>query len=112
MRALIVTCDLEGASRTRRAFLEDQDDFFAFQVFLLSARIFRTLQIACEIEEVPKLPLCKVLHRQQRPVTKIEAHLSSPRETRVLFSRQARAKSDKSCNVRRHGRGRAPSLAP
>src|SRR5258705_13676260 len=75
MCSLIVTRDLEGASRTRRAFLEDQDDFFAFQMFLLSSRIFRTLQVACEIEEVPKLPLCKVLHRQQRPVAKIEAHL-------------------------------------
>src|SRR5262249_33044967 len=108
----VVAGDLEGAAGAGRGLLEDQDDLLALQVLLLGAGIFGPLQVAGEIEQVAELSLGEILHRQERAIAQIETHLGSPVADRSALSRPARARSGRSCSVRRRGRGRVPTRAP
>ena len=112
MGALVVAGDLECAARPRRGLLEDQDDLLALEMLLLGARVFGALEVAGEIEQVVKLPLREILDVSSERLRRLKLIVKSPLGNVFRISRPARARSGRSCSVRRRGRGRARSRAP
>src|SRR6185312_1650242 len=65
---------LERAAGAGGRLLEDETDLLPFQVLLLGPGVLGPLEIAGEIEQIAKLPLCVVLDGQEGTIAQVEAH--------------------------------------
>jgi hypothetical protein len=95
-RALVERGDLERTARSSRALLEDQRDLLARQALRLVAGVLGRLERLRETQEMESS-------------SRLNSISLSKLRLRKLYTATPRARSGRSCNASRRGRGRALS---